>query len=70
MLVEEGLISFSAALEIQAKAHAAWVPIGKFLRQGGHLTMNQLTHLLELQTSEPHARLGELAVREGFCTAE
>jgi hypothetical protein len=70
MLVEEGLISSSAVLEIQAKASAAWVPIGMFLRQRGHLTMKQLIHLLELQTSEPYVRLGELAVREGLCTEE
>jgi hypothetical protein len=32
--------------------------------------MDQMTRLLEMQTSEPHLRLGELAVREGFCTEE
>jgi hypothetical protein len=70
MLVEEGLTSPSTVAKIRIKAKEAWVPIGKILRQRGHLTMIQLMRILELQTSEPHLRLGELAVREGFCTEE
>jgi hypothetical protein len=70
MLIEEGLTSVSIAVEIRDKAREAWVPIGTMLRQRGHLTMDQFAYLLEIQASEPHVRLGELAVREGFCIEE
>jgi len=70
MLVLEGLISVSAAAKIRDKVRESWMPIGKILRQRGHLSMDQMMRLLELQSSEPHLRLGELAVREGWCTEE
>jgi len=67
LLLEEGLLSTSAAARIRSTVQEGWVPIGRILRQRGHLTIAQMMHLLEMQTSEPHLRLGELAVREGFC---
>ncbi len=68
MLVDEQLLPVSAAADIRTRVRDAWVPIGKILRQRGHLTMAEMMHLLEMQTAEPHLRLGELAVREHFCT--
>jgi len=68
MLVDEQILSIAAATNIRSRVEEAWVPIGKILRQRGHLTMAEMMHLLELQTAEPHLRLGELAVREHFCT--
>jgi len=70
MLVLEGLISVSAAAKIREKVRESWMPIGKILRQRGHLSMDQMMRLLEMQSSEPHLRLGELAVRERWCTEE
>jgi hypothetical protein len=70
MLVLEGLTSPSTAWKIRTQVQESWLPIGKILRQRGRITMDQMTRLLVLQTSEPHLRLGELAVREGFCTEE
>ncbi len=70
MLVGEGLISKSAALSIRNRVHEEWVPIGQVLRGQGRLTTNQIMDLVQMQASEPHLRLGELAVRSGFCTEE
>ena len=70
MLVGEGLISKSTALGIRNRVQESWVPIGEVLRGQGHLTTNQLMDLVQMQSVEPHLRLGELAVREGHCTEE
>ena len=67
MLVLEGMISISTAARIQEKAHAEWKPIGQILREQGHLTVEQVIRLLQMQAAEPHLLLGELAVREGLC---
>jgi len=64
------VITFTTADRVRARVRDAWIPIGKILRQRGHLTMGQLMDLLQMQTAEPHLRLGELAVRQGFCTEE
>ena len=70
MLVGEGLITKSTAISIRNRVQEAWVPIGEVLRGQGHLTTNQLMDLVQMQSTEPHLRLGELAVREGYCTEE
>jgi hypothetical protein len=70
ILVGEGLITKSAALSLRNRVREEWVPIGEVLRGQGHLTTNQLMDLVQLQAGEPHLRLGELAVRSGFCTEE
>jgi hypothetical protein len=67
MLVLEGMISISTAARIQEKAHAAWKPIGQILREQGHLSVDQVIRVLQMQADEPHLLLGELAVREGMC---
>jgi hypothetical protein len=70
MLVLEGLTSPSTAWKLRSKVQESWLPIGRILRQRGRLTMDQMTRLLVMQTSEPNLRIGELAVREGYCTEE
>jgi hypothetical protein len=67
MLVLEGTISISTAARIQEKAHLSWRPIGQILREQGHLSVEQVIRLLQLQAEEPHLLLGELAVRERMC---
>ena len=68
LLVAENVIASSAAERVRARVRDAWLPIGKILRQRGHLTMGQLMDLLQRQTADRHMRLGALAVHEGFCT--
>jgi xanthosine utilization system XapX-like protein len=70
MLVGEGLISKSTAIQIMNRVRESWIPIGEVLRGQGHLTTGELMDLVQLQAAEPHLRLGELAVREGFCKEE
>ncbi len=70
MLVLDGLTSPSTAWKLRTKVQESWLPIGRILRQRGRLTMDQVTRLLVLQTAEPNLRIGELAVREGYCTQD
>jgi hypothetical protein len=70
MLVLEGLTSSSTARNLRSKVQEAWLPLGKILRQRGRLTMEQMMRLLVMQTTETNLRFGELAVREGYCTAD
>jgi hypothetical protein len=68
VLVEIGVITGAKAWSIKSRTRDEWVPLGKVLRQQGHLTMGQLMELLQLQAREPDTLLGELAVRAGLCT--
>ena len=70
ILVEEQVITHSEADRLRGRVRDGWMPIGRILRQRGHISMSQLMDLLQMQTQEPHLRLGELAVREGHCTEE
>jgi hypothetical protein len=67
-LVADGVIDHGRVEVIKKRLNAEWTPLGKVLRQRGHLTMRQLLNLLQLQDAEPMVPLGELAVREGYCT--
>jgi hypothetical protein len=69
-LVEMGVISPSLCEALKSRTRDEWIPLGKILRQQGHLTMGQLMELLQLQAREPHTLIGDLAVREGQCTRE
>jgi len=70
ILVEEGVLTREAAAELQQRTADAWVPLGKLLRQKGLVTMAQLLELLDAKSREPDARIGDLAVRAGYCTRE
>lgn len=67
-LVETGVISPTLAETLKSRTRDEWIPLGKILRQQGHLTMGQLMELLQLQAREPDVLLGDLAVRQGQCT--
>ncbi|MFN0006971.1 MAG: hypothetical protein ACKVXR_03610 [Planctomycetota bacterium] len=69
LLVQEGFLSESAAAELDLPAGTPWASIGSVLIERGKLTMDDLAALLEMQTLEPHLRLGEIAVREAYCTS-
>jgi hypothetical protein len=45
-------------------------PLGAILVQAGFLTVRQVATLLGMQADEPYVRIGELAVREGYCALE
>lgn len=47
-----------------------WVPLGRILIREGILSVRQVMGLVAMQVSEPHIRIGDLAVREGLCTPE
>ena len=49
---------------------ADWRPIGELLVRRKALSFSQVSHLIRLQLDQPYMRLGELAVREGYCTME
>ncbi len=67
-LVAEGVIAHGRVEVVKQRLNAEWTPLGKVLRQRGHLTMRQLLNLLQLQDADPSVPIGELAVREGYCT--
>jgi hypothetical protein len=69
-LVQRGVIEPSLADYLQRDAREGWVPLGKVLLQEGALSMQQLMALLQKQAIEPELRLGDLAIREGWCTQE
>lgn len=68
-LVADGVIAHGRVEILKKRLQAEWTPLGKILRQRGHLTMRQLVNLLQLQDATPTVPLGELAVREGLCSA-
>jgi hypothetical protein len=67
-LVEVGVITPSSCETLKSRTRDEWIPLGKILRQQGHLTMGQLMELLQVQAREPDTLLGDLAVRQGLCT--
>src|SRR4051794_20124329 len=68
LLTETGLITSATAESLKSRTRDEWIPLGKILRQQGHITMGHLMELLQLQAREPESRLGDLAVRRGLCT--
>lgn len=47
-----------------------WRPLGEILVRRKILTFAQVTQLIGLQLDVPYMRIGELAVREGYCTMD
>ncbi len=47
-----------------------WKPLGAILIRSGFMTVRQVAGLLSMQADEPEMRIGDLAVREGYCTPE
>ena len=68
-VVESNALDPSLVAEFRKTAEAKpWKPIGRILLEMKSLGPDQLMDLLALQAQEPTIRLGELAVREGYCT--
>lgn len=47
----------------------AWRPVGEILIRNGILSLTQVASLIGMQAGEPQLRIGDLAVREGLCSA-
>jgi hypothetical protein len=48
----------------------SWRPVGEILIRSGVLTLRQVAGLIGMQATEPHMRIGDLAIREALCTKE
>lgn len=67
--------SNAVAPQLLAEIRASWTPdswrpLGEILMRNGSLGLSQVARLIGMQSLEPHMRIGDLAVREGLCSAE
>jgi len=70
-LVESEAINADLVEELRASwTPDSWRPIGEILIHGGVLSLRQVAGLIGMQATEPHMRIGDLAVREGLCSAD
>jgi hypothetical protein len=67
-LREENVLAAEVLHRLEARSNEAVMPLGVILRQRGKLTMAQLIELSHMQSGNPRMRLGELAVKQGWCT--
>jgi hypothetical protein len=67
-LREENVLAAEVLDRLEARSNEAVMPLGVILRQRGKLTMAQLVELSHMQSGNPRMRLGELAVKQGWCT--
>ena len=68
-LATSGAISAELIQELKQRwTPDSWKPLGELLLRDGKLTVRQVAGLLGVQAEEPHVRIGDLAVREGFCS--
>ena len=66
------VVGFDAELqeEYRSTLEMRWIPLGEVLLREGIIRVSQMMTLLDMQVDEPDLRIGDLAVREGFCTHE
>ncbi|MEW6072982.1 MAG: hypothetical protein AB1726_10390 [Planctomycetota bacterium] len=69
-LGQAGTIDPEVIREHREQYRERWVPLTVILQEERILGMSQIAVLLRKQLAEPHLRLGDLAVREGFCSRE
>ncbi len=67
-LREEKVLPTDALNRLESRSSQSIMPLGVILRQRGKLTMAQLVELAQTKSSGPGTRLGELAVKKGWCT--
>ncbi|MEO6708324.1 MAG: hypothetical protein ABIP42_02040 [Planctomycetota bacterium] len=67
-LREENVLAADVLERLEARSNESVMPLGVILRQRGKLTMAQLIELSHMQSGNPRLRLGELAVKQGWCT--
>lgn len=70
-LLDHGALNDDLLAEYrQTVAKRPWKPLGRILIDEGILTLRQVAGLFQIQADEPGMRLGDLAVREEYCTVE
>ncbi len=69
-LVRTGSFEEKVIREYRDRHHETWTPLSSLLIEEHVLEMSQVAVLLRKQLREPHMRIGDLAVREGFCSRE
>ena len=63
-----GVIPEATADGIAQEVRDQWMPLGRILLREKKLTVDEMKRLLEMQAANPGMRVGDLAVREGFCS--
>lgn len=69
-LHDSGVISAPTKEGMEQQVRDSWMPIGRILLRERKLTPGQMKTILRLQGVEPGMRVGDLAVREGYCDQE
>lgn len=69
-LRDSGVITAPTAEGMEQQVRDSWMPIGRILLRERKLTPDQMLTILRLQGAEPGQRVGDLAVREGYCDQE
>jgi len=69
-LRDAGVISAPTADGMEQQVRDRWMPLGRILLRERKLTPDQMKTILRLQGVEPGVRVGDLAVREGYCAQE
>ncbi|MEZ5974665.1 MAG: hypothetical protein R3F33_00185 [Planctomycetota bacterium] len=71
LMVKTHALSEELAEEFQnVLTKTPWMPLGAILVSEGFLKIREVTGLLSIQEKEPNERIGDLAVREGYCTRQ
>lgn len=70
-LVEAGTLDAGLIFELKKSWNpGVWRPLGEVLIRRKILTLKQVAGLISLQVDEPNIRIGDLAIREGYCTPQ
>ena len=69
-LVRTGSFEDEVIREHRDRHRERWTPLSSLLIDEHVLEMSQVAVLLRKQLQEPHMRIGNLAVREGYCSRE
>jgi hypothetical protein len=69
-LRDAGVISEPTADGMEQQVRDRWMPLGRILLRERKITPDQMKTILRLQGVEPGMRVGDLAVREGYCDQE
>ncbi len=68
LLLEAEILSPAAAEELKQRIIGARPPLGKILCEERFVTVSHIMRLLEIQAEQSHLRIGELAVKHGYCS--
>ncbi len=69
-LIDVGNCDEALVSEYATKHSEKWIPLGQILIEMRSITLKQVMSLLSMQAEDPALRIGDLAVREGYCTRQ